>query len=423
MGTNYFLSAFLFFEEIGFISYQTTQMSQTDNDNSEGMSLGRTMIAAVLFLLAAYMGYTTFFPNGISFPKSAQGFRKEPKTIDLTYRASDFKANINEEEALRILSNPQQNRTAFNALIKDFNTQLLQHVAVRMGLPVGQQKQVVAAYDKHEEYLSQLYYNDFIGLKDTTSSLYQSWYENESANAVDLLNEVASKYTCFFVSQILSSVLQTTNGRLEANGNKVETPCGVALTEALRPMINRLKDKAAIADFGRSKGMIREKVEKAIIELATMEVRDKKGLSKQLQTKVWGYAVSSTDFELTAISILKVGFKLDTYFELGLDGKSKTVTVYLPQPSILSHEVYPKVEKLDIGWLRELSSIDFNKNINILREDFRSEALNSDILTKSKQRAAEVMTMMLGPMVSQMPGYQLKVRFMKEGATAPDAKK
>ncbi len=383
------------------------------------MSTGRSMIAVLIFAITAYMGYTTFFPDGFSTPSKGADYTSTPKSIDLTYKPIDFKASINEEEALRILSNPQRNRTEFDDLIKDFNTQLLKHVAVRMGLSVGQQKQVLKEYDTHHKYLSQLYYNDIIALKDTTSNLYQSWYENESANAVDLLNEVASKYTCFFVNQILSNVLQTTNGRLEAKGNSVQTPCGVALTEALRPMINRLKDRAAITDFAKSKGLLREKVEKAIVELATMEVRDKKGLSKQLQTKVMGYAVSSTDFELTAISILKVGFKLDTYFELGLDGKSKTVTVYLPQPTILSHEVYPKVEKLDIGWLRELSSIDFNKNINVLREDFRSEALSSDILLKSKQRAAEVMTMMLGPMVKQMPGYQLKVRFMKETAEPP----
>ena len=177
------------------------------------------------------------------------------------------------------------------------------------------------------------------------------------------------------------------------------------------------EEKAAIEDFGRSRGILQEKVEKAIAELATMEVSDKKGINKQLQTKVWGFSVSSTDIEISAISILKVGFRLNDYFDVNLNAKTGMVTITLPPPTILSHEVYPQVDKLDIGWMREVEEVDLNSNINMLREAFRDDALNSGIMEESKSQAIELMNTMFGPLISNINRrYQLRVQFQQNSS-------
>lgn len=82
----------------------------------------------------------------------------------------------------------------------------------------------------------------------------------------------------------------------------------IAITEGLAPFLQKLKDRAAIQDFGKAEGLLQEKVEKVIAELATYEVRDKKGLSKQMKTKFFGVNVSSTEVEISAISIAKIRF-------------------------------------------------------------------------------------------------------------------
>ena len=203
-------------------------------------------------------------------------------------------------------------------------------------------------------------------------------------------------------------------GHLAAKGNKVDTPCGVALQEGLKPMIKRLEERAAIDDFAKAKGLLEEKVEMAVSELATMEIKDRKGLSKSLKTKVWGVDVSSTDIEVSAMSILKVGFKLNNYFDVSLNDKNKVVTVTLPEPQILSHEVYPKVDKLDVGWMRELQDEDFNRNFNLLRTEFRRDALDSDVMERAKQEAANLMDLMFSPVVNSFnKKYKLQVRFKK----------
>ncbi|MEK7254926.1 MAG: DUF4230 domain-containing protein, partial [Bacteroidota bacterium] len=152
-----------------------------------------------------------------------------------------------------------------------------------------------------------------------------------------------------------------------------------------------------------------------------MEFRDRKGIGSSKQTKVLGFEVSSTEMEMSAISILKVGFKLDKFFEVNLNQKTGIVTVTMPEPEILSHEVFPKIDNLDVGWIQGLESADFNKNMDALRKEFRREALESDVMDKAKQRAGEIMDTMLTPLIKGLNRkYQLKVKFKNTNQPLPD---
>jgi hypothetical protein len=383
---------------------KTMQSSPTsgggNNNNNIAILIGVLAVTGVL-------GYFIYKSKS-----DGLGTTSIPKAMQVTFIPADFKPNLDEETTLRILSNPQKYKKEFDKLVSDFNVTLLMHVANRMNLTPQQKQDAVSTYNQQHPYIRQMYYNDFTALQDTTSQLYQVWYENHNSNAVALMNEVASKYTCMFIGQVLTTVLRTQDGKLSVKGNKIETPCGIALTEALRPMVKRLQDKAAIADFSQAKGLIQKRTESAIRELAVTEVRDKKGIKKQFQTKVAGLAVSKTEIQITAVSILKIGFNLNQYFDVVTDNQSKTITVTMPNPVILSHEVYPKVEGLDIGWLREVSPDDFNKNVNDLRKAFRDDAIQSEAFEKSKDRARELMNTMLLPMVQGVnKEYKLKINF------------
>lgn len=345
---------------------------------------------------------------------AAPGYTNVPVEYQVKYLPADFKVNINPDDALAILTNPRRYKREFNDLVYDLNTSILNHVSNRMGLSKTQKGLAIQEYEKQHAYMRDMYYNDFLALNDTTSALYQTWYDNEATNAIEVIYQVASKYTCSIVNLVIASVVQTQDGVFLAKGNQVNTPCGIALTEALQPFVKQMEDRAAIEDFAKSKGLLQEKIQRAIAELATMEVQDKKGITKQLQSKIWGFSVSSSDIEITAISILKVGFKLQDYMTIDLNARSNIVTVTLAEPQVLSHEVYPKIEKLDIGWLREVEEINLNESFNVLREEFRREAYESDIMEKAKNQAVEIMNTMFAPLVSGMNSkYQLRVRFQE----------
>jgi hypothetical protein len=380
-------------------------MSNNHPRRKSGIGLGKMF----LYITALSIGGVIVFNY---YKNNVKDYTFIPEEMQLTYVPSDFKFDADDENVLAILNNPHRYHREFDDLVYDFNMSLIYHVANRMDFPDSLKMKLETEYQKHHPYLKQLYFTDFVNIRDTTGSLYETWYENGNMSAVEALNEVGSKYTCFFVNYIISTLLKADNGLIGAKGRKIDTPCGIAMTEGLRPLIKRLQDKAAIQDFAQSKGLLEERVEKTISELGTFEVRNKKGLSKQLQTKVLGFEVSSTNVEVSAISILKIGFKLDQYFDISLNEKTKTIAVTLPEPSILSHEVYPKIDKLDIGWLRELEDSDLNTNFNILRREFRNEAFDNDAISKSKEQAREIMNMMFSPVLSTMKTkYQLVVKF------------
>jgi len=377
---------------------------------SGSSGMGKQIILLVLVVTAAILVYKSFFSGGLA------NFFQDPKEVKLTYVPSDFNPNLDEEATLRILSQPEAYPREFDNLVYNFNLSLLYHVANRMALPDSLKRQLEPEYQRHHRYLKTLYYNDFVTLKDTTANLYETWYNDNSNQAVQLFNEVAGKYTCFFVTQIMATLLKADGGRLYAKGKNVDNPCGIAINEGLHPMVERLRKKAEIIDFSASRGMLKERVRKGIAELATYELRSRLGLDKTLQYKFLGFSVSETDIRVEAISVVKAGFKLDDYFDVTFSPKKGIVYVTLPQPVILSHEVYPKVDKLDVGFLAGITGEEMNRNFNELRRQFRQEAIEKEhVLDKAKSRADSVMTMLLGPTVRSM-GRSLKLEIRYQNA-------
>ncbi len=387
------------------------------NHEKPSGGLGKSLIVLVLFCLAIFLIYKTFFGSG---PLS--NILQSAKPVDVTYIPSDFQPNLDEENTLAILANPERYRKEFDELVYNFNLSLMYHVANRMDLADSIKRKLQPEYDKHHEYLKNMYFNDFVALKDSTTTLYDTWYNDNTNQAVEVFNEVAGKYTCFFVTQILATLIKTDNGKLMAKGKNIETPCGLAIKEGLQPMVARLQKRAAILDFSASRGLLKDKVQQGIMQLATYEIRSRKGLSKQLTYDVFGINLSTTDIEVQAISVVKAGFDLQNYFDVTFNPTKGIVFVTLPQPTILSHEVYPKVDKLDVGWLAGIDGKEMNAQFQSLRKEFRSDAIENDrILEKAKARADTVMQTMLGGVVHSMnKKYKLQVRFKEIGENITD---
>lgn len=377
---------------------------------SAGLSKAQLIIVALILGIMGVLGYK-------ALRGTPGSFLAKPAEYQLQYMPADFKVKINPEDALRFLQHPKRYRKEIDQLVYDINTDILNHVSNRMGLNDSLRVEVLREYERQHPQLAELYYKDFIELRDSSAAVYEVWYEEGGGKLIEVFEEVASSFTCFMVNKVIAAVIRTRNGNILAKGADVENPCKIATNEALRPMMDRMRERAAIDDFSESKGLFKEKVENVIGELATIEIRDKKGINKQLQTKIWGMNVSETDVEITAISILKVGFRLNEYFEVQLDESSKTVVITLPEPVILSHEVLPKIEKLDIGWMRELESVNINEGVNSLREAFRAEAIESNVFSRAKTQAQDLMSTMFSPIVRGIgDDYKIEVRFNR----APD---
>ncbi len=335
-----------------------------------------------------------------------------PEEVQLTFRPSRFEGKIDEELAVPVLEHPFRYHREFKQLVWQLHTAMLDHLANRLGVPDSIRAAMQQAYADQHEWVSELIFEDYTRLRDTAAADYEAWYQTLATKAVERFYEVTARYSCTVINAVIARVFPDERGLVWVKGLKADSPCGVGLSEALVPMIRRLQERARIQDFSRSKGMLKEKVTRTIAELATVEVRDRKGLSKQMQTRLFGFAISETEVQVSAMSVLKVGFRLDKYFDLRVVPAAKEVVVTLPEPEILSHEVYPRIDELDIGWLREIQSADFNENFELLREAFREEAVREDrVYERAKEKARELLDAMLGPLLVALDGYKLRVEF------------
>jgi len=427
--TNHFISILHpYFVEIVYLAlckYNFTNMFGRNNNRDhrdDSPSFLRSIITLAIAGVLLFFGYNHYKSvgtgtDGLTEIFTPKGGSYEKKDFKVTYRATDFAYKIDDAYTLKLLADPTSHRREFNNFLYEYNMALLSHLGKRMGFTEDLMISARDRYNDHHAYIKDLYYKDFMKLRVSANKATDTWYNQDQSKAVEAFNEVSSKYTCFMVNHILTSILETKNGYLEVEGRQINEPCTIALDEGIAPMMKRLKERAIVDDFTRSRGMLSEKVENTISELATMEVRDKKGLRRKLQSKVMGYKVSSTDIDISAISILKAGFDLHAYFDIRMDKQSKDLIVTLPQPKILSHEVYPRVDKLDVGWMRSISDQDFNDNFNLLREQFRKDAVTSDIFNKSKLKVVEVLEILLSPLLSD--GYKMKVEFKGPKPTIP----
>ncbi|HKK77303.1 MAG TPA: DUF4230 domain-containing protein [Saprospiraceae bacterium] len=387
--------------------------------SSPNIAIGRVIIFVLIVSIVLVVALKFWPRSGSNGNSSLTGTRDNigintniPKEIQVKYLPASFRFEIDEEDAIAIITNPLRYKREFNDLVRNINLAILDHVSNRMNLEEDTRQQIRQEYEKSHAYLRNMYYQDFVSLRDSTSMLAQRWYSKEAGSAIEVLHEVASKYTCFLVNQIMATVLETEGGSFYGKGKKVETPCGIAIQEALNPMFKKFQESAAIQDFSRSKNMLEERIEREVIELATYELQSKKGLSKQLKTKLFGLNVSTTNLEISAISVMKIGFDLKKFFQVDLNPKNQVVTISLPQPEILSHSVYPNADKLDIGWMREVSESDLNLAFEALREEFVREARREDGFDKAKAHAQKVMEVMMGPTVAAFnPNYKLRISF------------
>ena len=67
---------------------------------------------------------------------------------------------------------------------------------------------------------------------------------------------------------------------------------------------------------------------------------------------------------------------------------------------------------MDVGWLRELDTADFNENFNILRREFRRDAYENNSMEKAKGQATELMELIMTPLVASIGnGYEIEVNY------------
>jgi len=113
-----------------------------------GLGFGKSLLYIVLAIFVGVVLVKYFLSKA---PSLVPSYTSNPKEIQITYVPADYKYDLDDENAIAILSNPHRYRREFNNLIYNFNLSLLKHVARRMNLSDSLQQNVEKEYQKHHD--------------------------------------------------------------------------------------------------------------------------------------------------------------------------------------------------------------------------------------------------------------------------------
>ena len=191
----------------------------------KGTSLSRALLYILVISILGLLIFNYF--KNTNWGKG-RDYSSVPKEMQIKYIPSEYEFNVDDENILNILTNPDRYQREFNDLVYDFNLSMLNHVANRMDLADSIKFLIEPEYQKHHPYIRDMYYSDFTKIRDTTANLYESWHDDNFNSATEALNEVASNYSCYLINQVIMNTMISKGQSIVGIGNSVDSPCMIA---------------------------------------------------------------------------------------------------------------------------------------------------------------------------------------------------
>lgn len=317
------------------------------------------------------------------------------------------------ESNIEIISNPITNESKLFDLFRKINISIFNHICERINITGNIKNEIIKTYERKHRHLFNMFYDDLINSRENEPSLYDEWYEEYRYKSLTNFSECFKKNISFYISHVFATVIKTAKLPTIFNNGKRISLGGIGLNEIFNPLIKKVKIQAAINDFSLAKGLLNLEVTKEISELCTYEIRDRKGLNKEIMAKILGIPFQKVVTEISAISIMKIGIDLNSDIDFYIDGD--LLVIELPEPKILTHEVYPKFDNFFLAWSGEFKVSHLNKMLNELRVEFRRVALENNCFEISKTKTESIINQTLIKLLKKFNlVFKVKIRFSRK---------
>ncbi len=224
--------------------------------------------------------------------------------------------------------------------------------------------------------------------------------------SVDKFAEVASANITFVLNTFLGFITHGVANKITLAA--ATKPFQVILYQALLPIVEKLRNEALLLDHVNARIKIKKHLRKLIAQLATVE--DKFTSEDEIHpTRKFLIFTSRADILCHSTATVKAGFDLIKKFIVDIDTDLKIVKVYLPNPEILSFDVYTVYKSIEDGFLIDADETHLNELQSLIRRRLRQVALQSGILDSARKNAEEIVERILRPMM-QTPYFNYKVR-------------
>lgn len=325
--------------------------------------------------------------------------------VELKYQPKDLDYNLDANKALIVIMNPTENKEILWMLIQEMQLKLLHHFGNTHSLSIEEHQALDAVYEEKKVMLINNFITKLIQLIDEKDAEKKDWYRIRGQNAVEAFEEVMGLQACNLLQEILPEVLGTTTFEVIKRGAK--DPCQTILTTGVTPMVKRLAQSARVFDLRERQDALNEQIASAVTKLSTTEIKEKKGLKREIVKKLIGIKYSTAYYEMYGISIIGIGFNIKDNIQISFSDKENKIIIFLPEPEILYHEVFPMFKEFSSGIFANPDDKILNSDMNLLREEFRKD-LKPEHFEKAKKEAEEFLKLLIG---GSCPNCSVEIKF------------
>lgn len=307
---------------------------------------------------------------------------------------ADFLANLYRalESTVDTTRSNQARASALKYLISALDSAILARAADSLDLTNEDRDRAFKSLQSKSDDLVKPYLHlAGYGSAEVIGGYYTTEYHYSTPGAMREMFGIAAMGACDVLAHLLfegragpaAAVLERTAG----------SGCAWLLTRILDPLARALDDFGFIQDQVRLVVEHKPDIRRAILEMAVVELTANRSFSYTYRRLV----LSSAELDLQVTGIIKAGYDLGSGFQLSVNPNTHTISILLPEPTILSEQFLPHISRMEQGFIAEVGNKQLNQAIDSARILILREALDGGILEQAKLRAKDAIEQLMWP--------------------------
>jgi hypothetical protein len=390
----------------GFIFYKHTSESFYEQGYFNGDTAGFQKGQEVGFEEGYGKGDSVGFSRGFDTKyKDILEIEKVFKNLRYKFQPSVQYSSIIDNVAYVGSSNSDREFVKFSKVLNSINEGLLEYMSENFALSKNEQSLILKKFHKHSKTINRTAYDELTRLNNSiVVPKNETIYSRKTIDGVNNFDKILAKTACNTVGFFTKHLTENPYSEFFIKAGAKEV-CPYLLSYAIKPYILELKKRAIIEDYSISEIKIKEQISSQIAQLATAEVKTTTSGLHKIEKKVfWNTFTSTASVQYNSVATTKIGFDLMKKFGLEINNYDEEITITLPSPKVLSHEVDTKFRNLDNGLLVEINATEINRVNSSVRQTLLNDAWNNtNGYYDAMDNAEDLLKIMFSPISTSMP--------------------
>lgn len=299
------------------------------------------------------------------------------------------------------------NNTSFQEITDLLILNTLDQKLSVLGMSKNEKEKIITSYKNFKTEIIDIVHKEMVEKNNFNPKTDISYEHLDSING---LSESIANISCHFIGIPLKNpTLKITQFTLK--NTVIDTKCEAILTKPIDLVINKLKEKGAIKDTNIITSKFQDRIRASILKLASVQdtINFEVNNTEKRDFDFLGIEFSQeSQLSAKVKATIVAGFDLSS-FKINVDHTEKTVSIHLPEPTIISSTPEISFQAPNIeAFAPKIDSSTYNKLNSKAKENASKEAKTGKIFDEAKKNAHTSITNIFQPLMA-LPQFNYTV--------------